>query len=226
MKCAKCKKDIPRKEYLACSECKAILDLQCANVSFTRFTMMNADRKKTWKCTTCLSKSKKDKSMTQNNMSLTTKASHSTSLIVNESINRTNQNVTTRLRNKPRASSVELLDKSTEESFEYNSSLDNTHLSLPDLKIANDRELHDEIDMLKTQLASAHSEIERLNMELTHLQREFNGQQKKSQVLKQILTEPTTVRKSTPLKISYKKKLVHLITNPNEFLFKKKSRKL
>lgn len=56
----------------------------------------------------------------------------------------------------------------------------NTCISLPDLNIAEHKELRDEITLLKTQLASAHLEIERLNLHVSELQRKTDEQQRES----------------------------------------------
>lgn len=55
-KCDKCKKDIPRREYLIYSQCNYKFDLGCANVPFVRFNIMDTERKSNWRCGKCISK--------------------------------------------------------------------------------------------------------------------------------------------------------------------------
>lgn len=197
IKCDTCKKEIPRREYLTCQGCKTTLDLGCANVPFVRFNIMEADRKKKWKCDGCLNKPT-TKPKPKSPPPFSTPSSSPYDRIIEDDV--PHENITIRQRNKLHAS-VELLDKTGDESITDNSltQLENTRLSLPDLNIVDSKELQDEINTLKTKLASAHMEIDRLNMQVTGLQKKLDEQQRKSQVLKQLLTEPT-VRKSTPRK--------------------------
>lgn len=51
IKCFKCKKKITSRHYLKCSKCKNSLDLECANVTFKFFNIM--EKKATWKCSDC-----------------------------------------------------------------------------------------------------------------------------------------------------------------------------
>ncbi|CAG5030375.1 unnamed protein product [Parnassius apollo] len=132
------------------------------------------------------------------------------------------ENVTTRQRNKIRASSLEPQDNTFEKTMEDNSLtiLEDTRMSLPDLNIAEHKELRDEISFLKTQLASAHLEIDRLNLQVTDLQKRINDQQRKSQVLKQLIKEPaprklTPIKKSSDITLSERKKKQNKQSSPS-----------
>lgn len=58
LKCAKCLKTVPGREYLTCASCKNKYDLNCAQVSVQRFyNTLTPDRKKQWKCPFCHNKS-------------------------------------------------------------------------------------------------------------------------------------------------------------------------
>lgn len=153
---------------------------------------MDADRKKKWKCDKCLSKPQ------HNSPPIIQPASSSP---YRDEICMQHENITTRQRKKPRASSVELLDRSSIESIVENCSTltGDTRRSLPDLTTEDTKELQYEINTLKTKLASAHLEIDRLSMQVTELQKKIDEQQRNNKVLKQLVSESPT-RKSTPLK--------------------------
>ncbi|XP_063628878.1 uncharacterized protein LOC134800307 [Cydia splendana] len=58
--CVRCEVVIPNREYLICSLCKKIYDIDCANVSSQRFyNTMTKEHKDKWTCKPCLSKPKK-----------------------------------------------------------------------------------------------------------------------------------------------------------------------
>lgn len=194
IKCDKCKSAVPRREFLICSQCNLKLDLGCANVPFVRFNIMDAERKKKWKCDKCLIKNKapvsgayKQIESTSNISSNISSSSHNTDM----SLNIAHENVTTRHRINRRASSVELLDDTVAESEMHSALLENTRLSLPDLNTVSNQELQDEINVLKTKLASAHIEIDRLNMQVTDLTKKLGEQQRKGQVMRHLLTDPS-----------------------------------
>lgn len=203
-KCERCKSVIPRREYLKCVNCQQTLDLVCARAHpFVRFNIMDAERKKIWRCDKCLVKNKHSLTPTVNN-NLASKPTLKNNTISHD-IHNESGNINTRQRHKLRASSVELLDinNTVEDSMNENIStfLEDTRMSLPDLNanIMENKELQEQVKLLKTQLESAHLEIERLNTQVTHLQKNIDDHQRKSQVLKQLLTE-RTIRKTTPLK--------------------------
>lgn len=60
-KCSRCKQKLPKKEFMTCSKCRMLYDLDCANVSVQRFynTMTN-EHKKLWKCDICQKKKRNE----------------------------------------------------------------------------------------------------------------------------------------------------------------------
>lgn len=59
VQCAGCSKKITNREYLACSLCGGVYDLECLNYSYKLFTLMSKDKKDNWHCPSCKSKEKK-----------------------------------------------------------------------------------------------------------------------------------------------------------------------
>lgn len=58
--CAGCQKELPHRQSLICSLCKSAYDLECANVSTTRFYgTMTSEHKQNWKCPACYCKQRK-----------------------------------------------------------------------------------------------------------------------------------------------------------------------
>lgn len=52
--CAGCRRKPPNRQYLTCSQCNCVYDLECANVSSKLFNnVMSPDRKKNWKWPSC-----------------------------------------------------------------------------------------------------------------------------------------------------------------------------
>jgi hypothetical protein len=58
-KCAGCHKNLPPKQFMVCCFCSLKYDLECANVSFGRYRVMETDTKNSWKCPECWSKEPK-----------------------------------------------------------------------------------------------------------------------------------------------------------------------
>lgn len=56
--CGKCKKPLPKRDFLVCVNCKLKYDLECAGVSYTRFNIMEPLKKTTWKCKPCYGRGK------------------------------------------------------------------------------------------------------------------------------------------------------------------------
>lgn len=212
-KCDRCKIDFPRREYLTCSLCKRTLDLGCANVPFVRFNIMDAERKMKWKCDSCLSKpgpSKATSPLVPVQASTIQEKSNISQNELNENDYVTKRNVKNRLH----VSSEDLLQSLTEDCTSNASStlLEDTPNSLPNISIDEDSELKEEILLLKTQLASAHAEIERLNLQVIDLKKKIDSQQKKSNVFKQLLSKQTP-RKCTPLKATNKFKATRTVSH-------------
>lgn len=58
-KCARCKKIVPRREHLTCLNCKLTFDIDCLNISYNLFQLMNTEKKEHWKCLQCKQNLKK-----------------------------------------------------------------------------------------------------------------------------------------------------------------------
>lgn len=54
--CGNCNLQINNRQFLNCSKCQKSLHLDCANVSAARFYIMEPERKLSWKCDNCLTK--------------------------------------------------------------------------------------------------------------------------------------------------------------------------
>lgn len=52
--CHSCDQNIKKYEFLTCSLCKNSYHIECINVSFGRFRIMSPNRKKTYRCDTCI----------------------------------------------------------------------------------------------------------------------------------------------------------------------------
>lgn len=58
-KCSGCRNNLPKKEFMTCSQCNNAYDLLCANISLKRYQLMDQERKNCWKCQECCSKQPK-----------------------------------------------------------------------------------------------------------------------------------------------------------------------
>lgn len=56
LSCAGCRGSIRLKHYLTCNICSLTYDLECANISQTRFGTLTKEKKSAWKCRGCLNK--------------------------------------------------------------------------------------------------------------------------------------------------------------------------
>lgn len=54
-KCAGCQKAFQNRDILKCSSCKLTYDIECANVSYKRYTLMEPRQKSGWICPACRS---------------------------------------------------------------------------------------------------------------------------------------------------------------------------
>lgn len=219
LKCKKCAFDITNKEYMKCSICDYSYHLDCTNVSLKRFFLMAKNSKNTWQCRGCLDTA----SMHDNNLPSTSKIEsiinstkkHEQSQereqdMPNISINK----VTMRKKVKDRLSLSSLhtpdssLDESTEES------LSNSVQSMPNpsenLQISD---LKDTIEILTTQLTSAHDEIAKLNIDITNLTKTQLDLERQIDTLKRIVNDRniTTSRQSTPKLKKKKSNLQHTL---------------
>lgn len=57
--CAGCSKKITGREFLACSLCDGVYDIECINYSYKLFSIMDKEKKDKWQCPACKSKQKK-----------------------------------------------------------------------------------------------------------------------------------------------------------------------
>lgn len=55
-KCNKCSKALTDRQNLTCAKCKYIYHLNCTEVTFQRYKIMDQERKKAWKCAYCWEK--------------------------------------------------------------------------------------------------------------------------------------------------------------------------
>ncbi|XP_063379539.1 uncharacterized protein LOC134666322 [Cydia fagiglandana] len=53
VKCVRCDKAPTSKEILVCSICKHTYDIECASVTYARWSLMNPKQRTSWKCSTC-----------------------------------------------------------------------------------------------------------------------------------------------------------------------------
>lgn len=151
--CAACPQKIKSRQFLICSKCKLTYDLQCANVSLTRFMgTLIGEHRANWKCAMCYEKPKGDNT--------------------NTPVGRhADENVTQRKRNTRKLSldnlSVETLDCSDiATSCSPNNSSKYISDDLKDSQISNQKL---EIEELIKQLIQARGEIQILQTENTQL---------------------------------------------------------
>ncbi|CAG5054650.1 unnamed protein product [Parnassius apollo] len=134
---------------------------------------MDAERKKSWRCDKCINKT--SSATKAGPLSVSKQAVNTPQNSSNISSNLSDENyyVTKRNHKKTRlhVSSEELAHNLTEDYASNTSStlLEDTPKSLPNLSVDDYSELIEEINLLKTQLASTHAEIERLNIRVTNL---------------------------------------------------------
>ncbi|CAG5054649.1 unnamed protein product [Parnassius apollo] len=130
-------------------------------------------RKKSWRCDKCINKT--SSATKAGPLSVSKQAVNTPQNSSNISSNLSDENyyVTKRNHKKTRlhVSSEELAHNLTEDYASNTSStlLEDTPKSLPNLSVDDYSELIEEINLLKTQLASTHAEIERLNIRVTNL---------------------------------------------------------
>ena len=93
--CAGCHQNLPKREYLTCAFCKNSYDLECANVSETRFYgTMSLEHKQSWKCQACYCKVPKT-----GNMDTPLRLCDRENILIQEQITPTqNSNITIRKR--------------------------------------------------------------------------------------------------------------------------------
>lgn len=237
-KCAICKNDIRRNEFLQCQICQLFYDKKCVPTTSKRLAVMMT-KKQTWKCNTCSTKAIHNKSntssptviqqtgrntsqykQTQKNYSTPGKISpkkfYKTGTVncplTFESPEDLNTQVTVRRKDSSKKNlSHEILSPSMQEDDSYVSSSPNqSACSLPTFsETAAVTTLKEDLNVLSTQLSSAHEEISNLNQEIITLKKELEIKDKKINLLKQLVQNPTsqTPNKFTPGKNSSLKKI-------------------
>lgn len=181
IKCGKCKNNIPRREFLTCAHCSLTLDLGCANVPFVRYNIMDAERKKKWRCDKCLTKHKSPTPKTITDGQIPTTSNDTTPF--NEDFN---------------------INITTHNSFEYLSEDDYTDISFltqgrrlhnscpnsPNLQKINMMEkiekLENENKKLKEKLQIADNEIENMLIENSNLKQQLANLETKTKLLTEI----------------------------------------
>lgn len=195
LKCYSCKIDIKNREFLKCITCKNVYDIDCAKVGIKLFLLKTRDRKDAWKCINC-----------RNLITTgTTLGSTSTAESPIHKFEDQSDNITHRKPNQKKCLSNSFNDSSVlelENDCVNSSLMGDTRLSLPNLSSTDASELlvmKQEISSLTTQLASAHEEIDRLNLQVMNIQKVLEEQQRKVDLYKKLLLEETPL-KSTPLR--------------------------
>lgn len=205
LKCGGCFKVPQGREYLTCMICKAIYDLDCANVASKRFyNTMTAQHKKEWKCQLCKCKQPKtcnvntpvrnpepnDRQDEEQNVTLRTKNNKSSSLSIDQDSELSiilgdtiteHKNMETKI--QPEFTLQNLSYLISEQLHENNktiiSQLKDTiqsEISKAILQIKQD--LKSETDGLHKQNSQRKSEIEKLTREITILKNENEQIQK------------------------------------------------
>lgn len=183
--CCKCQKFFKTREMLCCASCKKYYDINCAQVSSTRFYIMEKSKKDSWKCHTCYNTKAKSK--------ITVTSCADTSVDTNTPLSHVTHR---RIRNKPiPVTPLTPLHKSEED--QQTSSDDDLH-SLPDittLQNEGELELLNEISKLKLELEKAHNEIENLNLENSELKRKVTEKETLTVKWKKLFTEAMSTPK-------------------------------
>lgn len=241
-KCARCKKIIPNREFLSCSQCKLCFDLDCENVSIARYLRMTLSHRTNWRCTPCIQKHapvNKTSTNTNKTSEIFDRKQHVTSV---EGVEISTENITTRRKIKnPRLGTEQsivdakaILTKSCSlESLDMDLSLNNTCSEVAsrsyDLSTnANSADLEEmkEINSeLKLQLASTQAELENKILENIDLKKNLNTLEQQIITLKTICTTPISEMKNstTSSKKERRKQLKQLLQTPTPIERKTKS---
>lgn len=157
LKCHGCPQKIKNSQYMTCSVCSCTYDLFCANVSFTRYQIMEEDKKRTWKCTPCFSR------QPQGNNTNTPVRNYNINLEMDNA-----ENVTIR---KPKIlrqlslDNLSLLCHTIDDSYEASrESEEKLNLSKLDVK-----QMKEDLDEMTNHLITAKEEINTLQKENAHL---------------------------------------------------------
>lgn len=201
--CSKCKKDLPRRGFLTCSECQHKYHLECANVSQTRYYIM--EKKDQWMCTRCITKPKK--------ISATPKPraiSKPKPILISTPPPSTSFEPSTAKHTGPQLQKCKSINDLYEES--HSTLADMTSISLPEDGLSDsdsEAEVYkNEMQDLKLQLTIANTEIDKLNLEIVELKKCIVNRDSKIKILKSIGTIDNSIdissTKSTPIRRSKK----------------------
>lgn len=211
--CMKCKASIKNNVFIKCSACHLELDIKCAAINSKNILAMTKEQKQKWKCVNCLSKQKKPTSSVENStysspdIIVNRERSLPSSSNPNQHSNMSPEMVTMRKKKKeilpisPRSA-----PDTDEDSFISNSSI--LRRSLPDLSTRVNEEVDElkiQIQNLKLDLESAHTEIENLIIEKNSLLKQISDRDMKINALTTITYE------SSPIKTTKKKKKIQKI---------------
>lgn len=179
--CNGCPQKINNRQYMTCSICKGTYDLICANVSFTRFQIMDPIKKLSWKCIACISKKPKG-----NNIN-TPVGSHNFTNAAGS-----NRNVIMKKRRVLRCLSLENLsfnsevtDKSKDDTVNFSPS---NSINLLDVSSAEPTRLKNEVQELTCHLVKAREEINNLLTENSELKSTIKVLREKNTSLNDNLT--------------------------------------
>lgn len=211
-KCVVCQNTLKIKQALKCTICEQFYDNICANISDRRYILMNKCNKETWKCDRCIEK-------------IPIKDTPQSSVHQKEAEkNRERQDKTTKKNiSENKRKSLENLSLRNEDILSSTVNDDST-TSLPNLTILENSQISHlkyEIDYLKTELKSAHNEIDKLNIENSIHKKTIEDLQKKFNIYNKLLSE--SPMKSTSSKKHLKKPNVgHYVLNNDNNIRKSK----
>lgn len=193
--CNKCKKIVKDRQFLICSECKNLFHLDCTTVSWTRFSMMSTDRKKSWRCESCWAK-KQAQSTPVSNITKRKKPAENVSKIterkmpvINVSTENSFASLSTSDENEDSSNEDSVLTSQLNRSFRLPKPVDSVVIA----------ELLEKVSGLESQLGAANNEIQTLLSENYLLKEEIQSFKMKVDFLSKIC-------KQTPSKDNHKRK--------------------
>lgn len=197
--CAKCKQSLPRRGFLCCAECQHKYHIECANVSQTRYYIM--ERRDQWMCTECITKPKKKTVPSKSKALPQPKALPIPKTPPSIDINEPYHGLTRRGAQLQRCKSINDLY----EADSHSTMMDLSSISLPE-NCSNNSEAEEykkEIEDLKLKLNIANEEIDKLNLEIAELKKGITNRDSKIKILKTVGAIDKSIRKSsTPNKKS------------------------
>lgn len=214
--CNKCKKEITRKDFIACTGCQNYYHLDCTSIGEKLFYLKSVENRKKCQCDACRFKVPSDVEV-QINIS-TNNSFESLEVGSIPELPQDEENFVTTRRNKKQASLHDL----SESYFSLNDTPVRTksYSSLLDENICENLEMNElklEIKRLKVELDIANNEIHKLTVVNTELLKKNKDQGKVIKLFKTVdvdeieicstknKTNRPVIRKSTPLKKSARK---------------------